>query len=158
MAVIGLFLGGVGILMILKERNGGNTESKQVSNRHGVKIISHDNESMAPVVPYSFTLKGISRKSFSPDALQVFVRDGDKYWPCSKPGECIVEGGKWRTEIYLGGKPGPRIVVVTIVGKTTIKDCKDYWRIGNENDIWEFIKAPNPDIEECDRLVVIKSE
>ena len=157
-AALGILIISIGGILLWSERATSNYR-QVASNKYGIRITSPDNDTKVPTVPYSFTISGSYKKSF-PDklALQIFVLHGSEYWTAPKPEELQVKRDTWSTEVYIGGKPGPRIIIVALV-KPTIQDlCRNYWINGNKKNVWQSIKAPNDDIIECDRVIVNKSE
>ncbi len=161
----------VGVILLILEYKT-SWFANQISNRvkqqyldpisvkkYGIVITSHDNETKVPVVTYSFTLRGDYAKAISDGVLQVFVRHDNEYWPASRLGAYRAENNKWWTEVGIGGGgPGPRLLVVAIIGEPTQELCENYWKLGDEDNKWSSLKAPSHDIIECDKVIVNRVE
>ncbi len=140
--------------IVLLEGTSQNLWRTSKSNEWGIKITSHDNHTKVMDVSTFFELSGTYEQPVPEGSLPVFVLYENDYWPAMRPGQYVASNGVWRAQVSLGGKPGPRLLLVTVIGKTTQEFVKKYWQMGDSNDDWRSLKPPIPDLVECDRVIV----
>ena len=127
-------------------------DSIKETNKYGITITSHTNQMRVPEVPINFPMTGRFEIPFPEGSFHVLSRHQDEYWPIMR--KCTITKDDWRADVEIGGVPGPRLIVVAIIGEEMQALCKNYYEVGDKAKEWKSIKAPRQDVIECARVVV----
>lgn len=60
----------------------------------------------------------------------------------------------WSANVSIGGNPGPRLFVVTLIEKEMEELCKEYYRVDDTTGEWKPIRAPRDDVVECAKVIL----
>lgn len=165
LAVMGVIVGGIGGLLIWKERNKHTHEVSKMPEKYGLKIVHPDKTQISECGP-NLELSGTYQHKPPAESVQVYVVIRNKYWPIMKPGHFYAAQGVWRANVHLGGESGPRTIVLAVAQEVGQALYNYYWKVADEAEQWFSIETPTADIEalapeivECDRVnISLKAE
>ncbi|MBM3130523.1 MAG: hypothetical protein FJ009_18080 [Chloroflexi bacterium] len=152
LASFGVVITGTGGLLLWRERisrPSGNVLSRE---EYGIKIAAPKNGAQ---INSHFEMVGTYRKKPSNGCnLQVFVvyRENQEYWPARSTVTFDTERKTWHAQVHIGGNPGPRRIVVAVVGQGGQALWDYYFKVGKETERWPSIHVLTPDTIECDEI------
>lgn len=154
LAMMGAVVAAVGGLLYWRERNASTLRS---CDSYGLRI---DAPRPGEEIDEEYQVSGVYlKKPPKGTHIQLFHAppDEDSYWPMMEARVTFDEVNKtWHTPAWSGGVPGPREVMVAVMGEAGQALCKYYYKVGKETGRWPSITTLTPDIIPCDRVSVVR--
>jgi len=155
LAAIGVIVAGVGGLLLWRESASPGLPPS--CDAYGIRIVS---PRPGADIEAEDEIHGTCEKTLPKDTvMRVFhiASEDQVYWPMLEANVHFdLEHKTWHTRSFIGGGPGPRDIVIALMGPAGQALWRYYVKVIKETDKWVGIDALTPDIVECARVGIVR--